>query len=222
MAAHRRHPEETVRTILKWTAIPALALAVACGGDDVDSDLASDLALVSGSDLELASTPGPEALIVSPLENIPAPSPRTTPSPSKKRGTKAPPPEQVMVDVAGSAPEATISEMVTVSPSDNPVAAELPAPDAPPVVRPQPIEPRYPIGIGGPDGNGSDEGRGNGRHEGERGGRPSGTTIGGVTVVIRGGRTSRDPCAIHDRDARAGASIMINNRIPTQGTFPRY
>jgi hypothetical protein len=193
-----------VRTILKWAAIPALLVAVACQGEKMNSDLASDLALVSGSDLELANAVSPEALVISPVENIPAPAPRKTPTPSKNRGTKAPPPEEVAVDVAAAEPEATTAEMVTVSVSETPVAAEVPAPDAPPVVRPQPIEPRYPVGTGAVYGRGRDEGTG----------------VGGVTVVIRGGRTGRDPCAIHDR--RGGVSVMINNRIPTQGTFPRY
>ncbi len=211
--------EETVRTILKWTAIPALVVAVACQGERVDSDLASDLALVAGSDLELANAVASGALVISPLENIPTPAPKRTPTPSKNRGTKAPPPQETMVDVGPTEPEATALEMVTVSASDTPVAAELPAPDAPAVVRPEPIEPRYPIGIGAGPGSGRDEGTGSGRHEGGARGRDEGR-IGGVTVVIRGGRTGRDPCAIHDR--RGGASIMINNRIPTQGTFPRY
>src|SRR5688500_4880427 len=205
MATHRRNGG-TVRTILQWAAIPALLVAVACQGEKVDSDLASDLALVAGSDLELANAVAPEALVISPVENIPTPAPRMMPTPSKKRGTKAPPPQETMVDVAAETPEATAPELVTVSVSDTPVAAEVPAPDAPPVIRPRPVEPRYPVGTGAVYGTGRDDGGG----------------LGGVTVVIRGGRTGRDPCAIHDRNTRPGASIMINNRIPTSTTFPRY
>lgn len=197
-----------MRAILKWAAIPALLAAVACQDKRADSDLASDLALVAGSDIELANAGGAGATVVSAIENIPAPAPRKTPNPSKNRGTKAPPPEETMVDVAAAEPEVSAPEMVTVSISDTPVAAEIPAPEAPPVIRPRPIEPRYPVGSGSVYGTGRDEGTG----------------IGGVTVVIRGGRTGRDPCDIHDRNGRTarGAGILINTRIPGAGTFPRY
>ena len=195
-----------MRTILKWVALPALLVAVACQDRKADDDLASDLALVTGPDIELANGGGAGTMVVSAVENIPAPSPRSTPSPSKKRGTKAPPPDVSIVEVGATESETTAPEMVTVSPSENPVAAEIPAPEAPPVIRPQPIEPRYPVGDGSIYGSGRDEGRG----------------TGGVTVVIRGGRTGRDPCAIHDSRGRGpGVSIMINNRIPTGSTFPR-
>jgi hypothetical protein len=97
--------------------------------------------------------------------------------------------------------------MMTVSQSETPEAAEpdIPAPEAPPVIRPHPIEPRYPVGNGSIYGTGRDEGSGSG----------------GVTV-IRGGRTGRDPCDIHDRRGGIGPTIgiLINNRVPT-GTFPR-
>ena len=196
-----------MRTILKWVTIPALLVAaVACQDKATDSDLASDLALVAGSDIELANAGGAGTMVVSAVENIPAPSPRKTPNPSKNRGTKAPPPEETMVDAAASEPELSVEEMVTVSASNTPVAAETPAPEAPPVIRPRPIEPRYPVGSGSVYGSGRDEGAG----------------AGGVTVVIRGGRTGRDPCAIHDRNGRAGpVGILINSRIPTGSTFPR-
>jgi hypothetical protein len=202
--------------MLKWAAIPALLVAAACQDEKADSDLASDLALVAGSDIELANASGPNALVISAVENIPAPSPRTTPTPSTKRGTKAPPPEQLMVDVAAAEPDVTVHEIMTVSASDTPVAAETPAPEAPPVIRPHPIEPRYPVGSGSVYGTGRDEGVGSGPNDG--------TNIGGVTVVIRGGRSRRDPCAIHDRNGRpaGGPGVLINTRIPTSGTFPRY
>jgi hypothetical protein len=194
--------------MLKWAAIPVLLAAVACQDKTADRDLASDLALVAGSDIELANAGGPEAIVVSAVENIPAPSPRPTPTPAKKRGTKAPPPEQTVADVAAETPETVAQEIVTVSVSDTPVAAEVPAPDAPAVIRPRPIEPRYPVGSGAVYGTGRDEG----------------ADRGGVTVVIRGGRTGRDPCAIHDRNGRAapGAGILINSRVPGSRTFPRY
>lgn len=197
-----------MRTIVKWAAIPALLVAVACQDKKADSDLASDLALVAGSDIELANASGPSAVVISAVENIPAPSPRKTPNPSKNRGTKAPPPQETMVDVAAAEPEVSAPEVVTVAVSETPVAADVPAPDAPPVIRPRPIEPRYPVGSGSVYGTGRDEGVG----------------IGGVSVVIRGGRTGRDPCAIHDRNGRpaGGPGVLINSRIPTSGTFPRY
>ena len=197
-----------MRTMMKWAAIPALLAAVACQDKPMDSDLAADLALIAGSDLELANAGRAGALVVSPIENVPVPSPRPTPNPSKARGTKAPPPTEVAVDAAAAEPTTTTPELVTVSESETPEAAEIPAPDAPPVVRPRPVEPRYPVGSGSIYGSGRDEGAG----------------TGGVTVVIRGGRTGHDPCAIHDRRGRPvpGIGIMINNRIPTGTTFPRY
>ena len=197
-----------MRTILKWAAIPALLAAVACQDNEMDSALASDLALITGSDIELANASTTGALVVSAVENIPAPSPRPTPNPTKKRGTKAPPPIETAVDAAAEEPTTFADEMVTVAVSDTPVAADVPAPEAPPVVRPRPVEPRYPVGSGSIYGTGRDEGAG----------------TGGVTVVIRGGRTGRDPCAIHDRNGRpvGGPTILINNRIPTGRTFPRY
>jgi hypothetical protein len=194
-----------VRAILKWATIPALLAAVACQDKRADSDLESDLALVAGSDIELANAGGAGVTVVSAVENIPAPSPRKTPNPSKNRGTKAPPPVETEVDLAAAESEVSAPEMVTVSASDTPVAAETPAPDAPPVIRPRPVEPRYPVGSGSVYGTGRDEGAG----------------AGGVTVVIRGGRTGRDPCDIHDRRGRSPVSIMINNRFPTGSTFPR-
>jgi hypothetical protein len=196
-----------VRTILKWAAIPVLVATVACQDKKADSDLASDLALVAGSDIELANAGGASVAVVSAVENIPAPSPRRTPNPSPNRGTKAPPPQEAMVDVAAAEPTATAPEIVTVSVSDEPVAAEIPAPEAPPVIRPHPIEPRYPVGSGSIYGTGRDDGTGGG----------------GVTVVIRGGRTGRDPCDIHDRNGRTGRGpgVLINPRFPGPGTFPR-
>jgi hypothetical protein len=112
-----------------------------------------------------------------------------------------------MVDVAAAEPDVSAPAVEAVSVSDAPVAAEIPAPDAPPVIRPRPVEPRYPVGRGSIYGTGRDDGAG----------------AGGVTVVIRGGRTGRDPCAIHDRNGRTppGIGILINNRIPTGSTFPR-
>jgi hypothetical protein len=196
-----------VRTMMKWAAIPALLLAVACQDKAPDSDLASDLKLITGSDVELANAAAGGATVVSAIENIPAPAPKTSPTPSKKRGHAAPPPEAVMVDAAADEPVTTAPEMVTVSVSDEPVAAEVPAPDAPPVIRPHPVEPRYPVGSGSVYGSGREEGAGTG-------GR----------VVIRGGTTGDDPCAVHDRRGRRrpGVGIVINSPIPGIGTFPRY
>jgi hypothetical protein len=202
-----------MRTIVKWTAIPALLAAVACQDRKVDDDLASDLALISGPDIELANAAANAASVVSAVENIPAPSPRTNPSPAKKRGTKAPPPERSMVDLAAAEPTSEAQQMVNVSESDTPVAADANAPDvsdAPPVVRPQPVEPRYPVGNGSIFGTGTDDR----------------ARTGGGVVVIRGGSDGRDDCAIHDR-ARGrrtarGPGVLINNRIPGVGTFPQY
>ena len=195
-----------MRTTMRLVALPALLAAVACQ-EKIDSDLASDLALIKGSDIELANASGAGALIVSPIENIAAPSPRPTPNPSRRRGAKAPPPTEVAADAGAAEPTSTVQEMVTVAESSTPDAAESPAPDAPPVVRPHPVEPRFPAGTGSDHGIGRDEGSG----------------MGGVTVVIRGGRTGRDPCVIHPpRRPGPGVGILINNRIPTGTTFPRY
>ena len=180
-----------MRTTMKLAIIPALLATVACR-EKIDGTLASDLALIKASDIELANASGAASLVVSPIENIPAPSPRPMPTPSKVRGKKAPPPIEVAADVAASEPTSTVEEIVTVAESPAPVAADTPAPDAPPVVRPRPIEPRYPIGSGE------------------------------STVVIRGGRTGRDPCVIHP--PRGVDGVLINDRVPRfpTGTFPRY
>ncbi len=195
-----------MRTIVKWAVIPAMLAAVACR-DRADTDLASDLALITGSDIELANAGAQGTLVVSAMENIPAPAPTPTPTPSKRRGTKAPPPEATVVEVAADEGTLTAPQMITVAASDAPVAAEpdLPAPDAPPVVRPHPVEPRYPVGDGSIFGTGSDD----------RGRSGEGT------VVIRGGRTGRDPCDIHDGRRARGGGVLINTRIPGTGTFPR-
>ena len=204
-----------MRTIVKWSVIPALLAAVACRGDKADADLASDLALITGSDIELANAATPGTSVVSAVENIPAPSPKPTPTPSKNRGTKAPPPQDAAVDVGAEEPTTTASQMTPVSVSDAPEAAEVDAPDAPPVIRPHPVEPRYPVGNGSIFGTGSDE-RGDSR-------------VG--TVVIRGGSDGRDPCDIHDRRGRRprrGPAILIPSTFPGRapgrlpvGIFPR-
>jgi hypothetical protein len=120
----------------------------------------------------------------------------------------------VAVAEASDEETAVAHDLVAVAPDETPVAAEVPAPDAPPVVRPRPIEPRYPVGSGGVYGTGRDDGIGGG----------------GVTVVIRGGRTGRDPCLPGERRGGRrgddlgviGTIISINNRVPGRGTFPRY
>lgn len=204
-----------MRAIVKWAVIPAMLAAVACR-DKADTDLAKDLAMITGSDIELANAGAQGAVVVSAVENIHAPSPKPTPTPTKRRGTKAPPPEATVVDAAPDEGTATAPQMMTVSPSDTPEAAEpdVPAPEAPPVIRPHPIEPRYPVGDGSIFGTGSEE-RGRSR---------------GGTVVIRGGSDGRDPCEIHDRRRRPGRGPVVlmpgtyPGRIPGRlpiGTFPR-
>jgi len=166
-------------------------------------DLKEDLALIAAAQLELAPAGGSGATIVSAVETIPAAPPRTTPAPARRRAPKTPPPQDVAV--AANADESdTALEMVTVSPADAPVAAEEPAPELAPAVRPRPIDLPYPVGGGTVFGPGRDEGTG----------------IGGV--VIRGGRTGRDPCVIHDRRGRPGVGVMINDRVRGRPTFPRY
>ena len=75
----------------------------------------------------------------------------------------------------------------------------VPAPEAtapPAVPRPRPVEPRFPAGREPIYGGGE----------------------GPVTVVIRGGRSGIDDCAIHDRARRGGGTpgihISINQRLP--------
>ncbi len=182
-----------------------------------DEALLSDLALVAASDMDndlaLAVAGGVPATVVSSIENPPAPSPRPVPVPSRKRGKATPPPEAAAVAEASDEETAEAPEVVAVAPAEVPEVTEAPAPDAPPVVRPQPIEPRYPVGGGsGIYGTGRDDGIG----------------AGGVTVVIRGGRTGRDPCLPGERrgggrtePGMIGTIISINNRVPGRGTFPR-
>jgi hypothetical protein len=193
--------------------IPVAVLAMACQDRQPADDLKADLALIAAAQIELAPVGG-GTMVVSAVENIPAPSPRVTPTPSKKRAPKMPPPQEVQAEAESDDVTATALEIVAVAPSEEPVAVEEPAPESAPAVRPQPIEPRYPIGGGTDRGTGRDRGVGNGG---------IGVGGGGIGIVIRGGRTGRDPCAIHDqRGRRPGIGVMINNRVPGVPTFPRY
>ena len=206
-----------MRKITSWAVIPAALVVAACQDTPVSDDLRADLALVSAA-IELAPPGGVGAMVVSEAENLPAPAPTMTPTPTRKRAPKAPPPKTVEADAQSVDETATALEVVTVAASDAPVAVEEPAPESAPAVRPQPIEPRCPVGGGTVFGAGPDRGSGDGPRTGPRGG--------GIGVVIRGGRTGRDPCAIHDqrdrRGARPGIDILINDRIPVRPTFPRY
>ena len=207
-----------MRNVSRWAIIPVVVAAMACRGEQADEALLSDLALVAASDVDndlaLAGAGGVPATVVSSIENPPAPSPRPVPVPTRKRGKASPPPEAVAVAEASDEETAEAPEVVALVPDEVPEVAETPAPDAPPVVRPQPIEPRYPIGggSGGIYGTGRDDGIGGG----------------GVTVVIRGGSTGRDPCLPGERRGGRrtepgviGTIISINNRVPGRGTFPR-
>ena len=195
-----------MRTNIKWTSlIPVAFVALACADRQVDADLKRDLALIDAAQLELAPAVGADMAYVSEVENVTAPGPRVTPTPSPKRAPKIPPPQVAEVDAGGEGETTVGLEMVAVSPSPDPIAVEVPAPESAPAVRPQPIEPRFPVGTGAVYGDGRERGAGSG-----------GIDI----VVIRGGRTGHDPCAIHDQRGRP-TSVMINNRIPGRPTFPR-
>ena len=196
-----------MNTMLRWTLIPGAFMVLACRDRLPSEDLKNDLALLDAGRLELELAPpvGANATVVSAAEKVNVPGPRAVATPTRKRAPKAPPP--VTAEAAASSDETvTAPEMVTVSASDAPTAVDEPAPEAAPAVRPQPIEPRYPVGGGTVYGAG-------------REGRTGGGMIG---VVIRGGRTGRDPCAIHDRrGGQPTIGIMINDRIPGTTTFPR-
>ena len=195
-----------MRTTARWTLIPAAIAIVACQDRQPSDGLKEDLALIAASQIELAPG-GAGTSVVSAVENIPTPAPAVMPTPSRKRAPKVPPPQEVQADAASGEPTATALEVVTVAPSEDPVAVEAPAPESAPAVRPRPIEPRFPVGDGAVFGAGRDRGTGGG----------------GIGVVIRGGRTGDDPCAIHDRRGRQpGVGILINDRMPTRPTFPRY
>jgi hypothetical protein len=194
-----------VRRILKWAAVPVLVLGVltvatlARRGEApaLNPDLASDLELVASSTLELAPIVG-GATVVSDAE-IERPAARRTPTPTRRRGTKAPPPKVVAVSDAG---EQGVDVAQTVVPAVTVPQGELviPSPEAtapPAVPRPHPVGPRFPAGREPVVGAGEEP--------------TSGVP---VTVVIRGGRSGRDDCAIHDRTRGAGVHIAINQRIP--------
>src|SRR5688572_27490755 len=159
-----------------------LLLALACRDPVPDDDLQSDLALLDAALLELAPPGGAGTGIVSAAEKVDIPGPKPTPTPTRKRAPKSPPPE-IVASAASVDETITAPEVVPVAPSDAPTAVEDPAPESAPAVRPQPIEPRFPVGGGTVYGTGRDRGTGAGG-------------IGGVVigVVIRGGRTGRDPC----------------------------
>ena len=198
-----------MRTRLRWTLIPGAFMVLACQDRRPSEDLRNDLALLDSARPELAPSVGANATVVSAAEKVNVPGPKAVATPTRKRAPKAPPPE--MAEASASTDETvTAPEIVTVAASDSPVAVEAPAPEAAPAVRPQPIEPRYPVGGGTVYGTGRD-------------GRTGGGSIG---VVIRGGRTGDDLCELHDRarDRRAGRpgiGILINDRVPGTTTFPR-
>jgi hypothetical protein len=188
--------------------------AVAVFGTDrteavVSADLANDLELVASSSLELAPV-GPGASVISATERVEKPAQRLTPSPARTRAPKAPPPEVVAVSEAADEGPTVAETVIAASPADD-AELETPAPEAPTppaVPRPRPVEPRFPVGEGPTAGDGRD-------------GYPGG---GIGTIVIRGGRTGRDDCAIHDRrrgSRPAGIHISINQRMPpVNPTFP--
>lgn len=192
-----------MKMTLRWTLIPGAVLALACQDRLPNEDLRSDLALLDAASLELAPALGASADVVSSAEKVSVPGPRSAATPKKKRAPQAPPPQPA--EAAASEDEAvTAPRVVTVSPSETPTAVDQPAPESAPAIRPQPIEPRYPVGTGAVYGVGTDR------------------EAGGGGVVIRGGRTGRDPCAIHDSRGRLPAGgVLINNRIPSTTTFPR-
>ena len=198
-----------MRPMLRWTLIPGALMALACRDGLPDSALQTDLALLNAGHVapELAPSAGANVAVVSDAERVNVPGPKPVPEPTRKRAPKASVPETVEVE-PGADDAVTAPQMVTVSPSEEPTAAGDPAPepvpDAAPAIRPQPIEPVHPVGRGTIFGNGPDRGTGNGG------------------VVIRGGRTGRDPCAIHDeRGRRPSGGVLINDRIPGRPTFPR-
>jgi len=200
-----------VRTSRLWTAVPIALLALACRDTQPTDDLASDLALIAAAQIELAPAGGTGATVISEVENVSVPSPRSTSSPTRRRAPKVPPP--VEIAVAAPADEtSSVAEVVAVAESDasagpSATAAE-PAPELAPAVRPRPIEPPAPVGAGTVFGRGDDRG----------------TEGGGIGVVIRGGRTGRDPCEIHDRRGGrpGGIGVLINDRVRGRPTFPRY
>ena len=194
-----------MKTRLRWTLIPGAFMVLACQDGQPSEDLRNDLALIDAAVLELAPSVGENATVVSAAEKVTVPGMKPVATPTRKRAPKAPPPEPAQA-AAEDAETVEAPEVVTVAASDAPTAVEDPAPEAAPAVRPQPIEPRYPVGGGTVFGTGRD---------GDIGG-------GVIGVVIRGGRTGHDPCAIHDRrrpPPRIG--VMINDRIPGSTTFPR-
>ena len=198
-----------VRTTLRWTLIPGAFMVLACQDRRPSEDLRNDLALVDAGRLELAPAMGANATVVSAAEKVNVPGPKPVATPTRKRAPKAPPP--VEAEAAASADQTvTAPEIVTVAASESPTAIDEPAPESAPAVRPQPIEPQYPVGGGTIYGTGRD-------------GRTGGGSIG---VVIRGGRTGDDLCELHDRardrrGGRPGVGILINNRVPGSTTFPR-
>lgn len=204
-----------MRTRTRLALIPAALAMLACQDRQVSDGLKEDLALIASSQIELAPGGGSGASVVSAVENVLTPAAAITPTPTRKRAPKVPPPLEIQADAGGGEPVATALEVVSVAPSDHPVAVEAPAPESAPAVRPRPIEPRFPVGDGAVFGAGRDRGTGDGPHRGPDGG--------GIGVVIRGGRTGDDPCAIHHpRGGRPGVGILINERVPTRPTFPRY
>ncbi|MGI8619717.1 MAG: hypothetical protein ACR2L6_11620 [Gemmatimonadaceae bacterium] len=175
------------------------ALLVAGCGDSsrISSELQNDLALASaGADLELASRPTDQTRIVGAVERTTPPSRVIASSARAPRPRRSPTP-RVVADVQ--------QEIEIVQEPEIAVVAE----PAPAPVEEVPVEiaesPRHGEGgrtsAGGPDNRGSVWG--------------TVISIGGGTVVIRGGGVGEDRCI--PPGAGRGRPIAINDRFPPRG-----
>lgn len=173
-------------------------LAAGCGDSSrISAELQNDLTLASaGADLELASRPTDETLIVGAVERTTPPSRAVAPSARAPRPRRSTTP-QVRADVQQ---ETEIVREPEVAAAEEPVPS--PVEEAPVEVaastRPRAIEP-------------SSGGVGSGPR-----GTDWGTIIGIGTVVIRGGGVGEDRC-IPPGAGRGRTPSSINDRFPTRG-----
>jgi hypothetical protein len=244
-----------VRNNAKWALAPVAAILVVVlgvaafhtfGRLAASNDLASDLALVAAADLEMVPSP-PRTEVVSPLEGGAKAGRLAAPVPKRKPGSGPAAPVEVKVQVAEVETPTPVLVTTTVSASPDPVAATIPASTLPPLPRPRPMEPRFPVGDAGgvwgsqaPGSGGRDRGDGPGMPPGDVGGphpgdgagypidpdvrRPTDAGRRGGSIVIRGGTSGHDPCIPQSVGAipRVSGGVLINERGPAgRTTFPR-
>lgn len=189
----------------------AVALAACSGSKQTapNDDLKKDLELASTSDGLGVGTGAaiPSTQVVSAIERT-APAPKSPALSSRARRYHKAPTQTV-------APVTTEAPATVTTPEPTPVAPEPVASDPTPTMpRPTPQTASY------PGGNSGDIGRGT--NTGSVLGAILGAVVRGAVVGGMGDGDTCDPRTEgRNRRGRGGVTILINQRIPRIGTFPR-